>query len=77
MASQHPNILLIMVDQLGPFLTGAYDQPGVKTPNLDGLVEQGVRFDAAYSPCPVCSPARASFMTGKHDRQICLRDRLL
>ena len=48
--SQSPNILLIMADQLVPFLTGAYDDPVVKTPHLDRLVEQGVRFDAAYTP---------------------------
>jgi len=61
-----PNILLIMADQLMPFLMGAYGHPVVKTPNLDKLVDQGVRFDAAYSPCPLCAPARASLMTGKH-----------
>jgi choline-sulfatase len=61
-----PNILFIMADQLIPFLTGAYDHPVVKTPNLDRLVREGVRFDAAYSPCPVCAPARAAMMTGKY-----------
>jgi len=61
-----PNILLIMADQLMPFLMGAYDHPVVKTPNLNQLVEQGVRFDAAYTPCPLCAPARASLMTGKY-----------
>lgn len=61
-----PNILLIMADQMMPFLMGAYGHPVVKTPNLDRLVKEGVRFDAAYSPCPVCSPARACLMTGKY-----------
>lgn len=60
------NILFIMADQLTPFLTGAYGHPVVQTPSLDRLVEQGVRFDAAYSPCPVCAPARASLLTGKY-----------
>jgi choline-sulfatase len=64
--STQPNILLIMADQLTPFLTGAYGHPVVKTPNLDRLVHQGVRFDAAYSSCPLCAPARASLMTGRH-----------
>jgi choline-sulfatase len=63
---QPPNILLIMADQLTPFLTGAYDHPVVRTPNLDRLVERGVRFDAAYTPYPLCAPARASFMTGRY-----------
>lgn len=61
-----PNILFIMADQMTPFLTGAYRHPVVKTPNLDRLVAEGVRFDAAYTPCPVCAPARASLMTGKY-----------
>jgi choline-sulfatase len=59
-----PNILLVMVDQMTPFLSGAYGHPVVQTPNLDALVEGGVRFDAAYSPCPLCAPARAAMMTG-------------
>ncbi len=59
-----PNILLVMADQLIPMLTGAYSHPVVKTPNLDRLVSEGVRFDAAYSPCPVCVPARACLTTG-------------
>jgi len=60
-----PNILLIMTDQMVPFLTGAYGHPVVKTPNLDRMVEEGVRFEAAYTSCPICAPARASLMTGK------------
>jgi choline-sulfatase len=63
---QTRNILLIMADQLVPFLTGAYGHPVVKTPHLDRLVERGVRFDAAYTPCPLCAPARAALMTGKY-----------
>jgi len=67
---QKPNILLIMADQMTPFLTGAYGHPVVKTPNLDRLVEQGVRFDAAYTNCPLCGPARASLMTGRYASNI-------
>jgi choline-sulfatase len=61
-----PNILFIMADQMTPFLTGAYGHPVVQTPHLDRLVAAGVRFDSAYSPCPVCGPARAALMTGKY-----------
>jgi choline-sulfatase len=60
------NVLLVMVDQLVPFLTGAYGHPVVQTPNLDRLAAEGVRFDAAYTPYPLCSPARASLLTGKY-----------
>lgn len=66
MRDQKPNILFIMADQMNPLLTGAYTHPVVKTPNLDRLVEEGARFDAAYSPCPVCAPARAALMTGRY-----------
>jgi choline-sulfatase len=66
MTHRKPNILFIMADQMIPFLTGAYGHPVVKTPSLDRLVEQGVRFDAAYSPYPVCVPARAAMMTGRY-----------
>lgn len=61
-----PNILLIMADQLVPFLTGAYDHPVVQTPHLNRLTEHGVRFDAAYTPYPLCAPARAALMTGQY-----------
>lgn len=59
-----PNFLLITADQLTPFLMGTYGHPVVKTPHLDALAASGVRFDAAYSPCPLCAPARAALMTG-------------
>jgi choline-sulfatase len=61
----HLNILLIQADQMTPFLSGAYGHPVVQTPNLDRLVREGVRFDAAYTPHPVCAPARACMVTGK------------
>jgi choline-sulfatase len=61
-----PNVLLIMADQVVPFLTSAYGDPVAKTPNMARLVEEGVRFDAAYTPFPLCAPARASLMTGKY-----------
>ncbi|MFL6035505.1 MAG: choline-sulfatase [Gaiellaceae bacterium] len=60
-----PNILLVMADQLVPFLTGAYGHPVVRTPSLDRLTATGVRFDAAYTPYPLCSPARAALLTGR------------
>ncbi len=63
--SDRPNILLIMADQMIPHLTGAYGHPVAQTPHLNRLVEEGVRFDAAYSSCPLCAPARASLFTGR------------
>jgi len=64
------NVLLILADQMTPFLMGAYGHPVVKTPNLDKLTADGVRFDAAYSSSPLCVPARASLMTGKYASRI-------
>jgi choline-sulfatase len=60
------NVLLVMVDQLVPFLTGAYGHPVVQTPALDRLAREGIRYDAAYTPYPLCSPARAALMTGRY-----------
>ena len=60
------NVLLVLVDQLVPFLTGPYGHPLVRTPSLDALAAGGVRFDAAYTPYPLCSPARAALVTGRH-----------
>jgi choline-sulfatase len=61
-----PNILLVLVDQLVPFLTGPYGDSVARTPALDRLAREGIRFDAAYTPYPLCSPARAALMAGVH-----------
>ena len=63
---ERPNILLVMADQLVPFLTRAYGHPVVRTPALDRLAAEGIRFDAAYTPYPLCSPARAALVTGRY-----------
>ena len=64
--TNQPNILLIMTDQLVPHLTGPYGHKVVQTPNLDRLAAEGITFDAAYSPYPLCAPARVAFLTGKY-----------
>jgi choline-sulfatase len=66
MPQSQPNILLIMADQLVAALTGPYGHTVVQTSNLDALAAGGVRFDAAYSSCPLCAPARASLITGRY-----------
>lgn len=60
------NVLLVMADQLVPFMTGAYGSEVAQTPALDSLAAQGIRFDAAYTPYPLCSPARAALLTGRY-----------
>ena len=60
-----PNILILMADQLAPHFTSTYGHRVVKTPNIDRLAQRGCRFDAAYTPSPLCAPARFSFMSGR------------
>ena len=64
-SEQLPNILLIVSEDNGPEL-GCYGDPYAKTPTLDKLAEEGVRFANAFTPFSVCSPSRASFLTGRH-----------
>ncbi|MFT4541639.1 MAG: arylsulfatase A [Planctomycetota bacterium] len=59
-----PNILLVLVDDLGWSDLGCYGNPAVDTPRIDAFCAQGVRFTDAYAAAPVCSPTRASIMTG-------------
>jgi len=55
-----------MADQLTAAMTGAYGHPLVRTPALNDLAESGVRFDAAYTPCPLCTPARSAMFSGRY-----------
>jgi choline-sulfatase len=64
------NLLIIMSDQHHPKLMGCADHSMIQTPNFDKLAAQGTRFSAAYTNCPICVPARASFMTGQYVHQI-------
>ena len=59
------NVLFIMGDDHAPYVLGAYDNGIIRTPNLDRLAAEGVRFDRAYVNSPVCSPSRQSIITGK------------
>lgn len=60
-----PNLLLILVDQMSAKAMGAYGSVAGVTPTLDTLASRGVRFADAYTPCPLCMPARAAFWTGR------------
>ncbi len=61
-----PNIIFILIDDLGWVDLGCYGSSFYETPSLDRLAREGVRFTDAYASCPVCSPTRASVMTGKY-----------
>lgn len=64
-ADSLPNIVLVMADDQGWGQTGYYDHPVLKTPNLDAMAAGGLRFDRFYAGAPVCSPTRASVLTGR------------
>ena len=64
--SGKPNILMIMVDDLGYGDLSSYGATDLRTPHIDRLVTAGVRFDNFYANCPVCSPTRASLLTGRY-----------
>lgn len=64
-AKNKPNILVIFADDQGTFDTNAYGSKDLETPNLDRIAHEGTRFTQFYAAAPVCSPSRASLMTGK------------
>ena len=63
--ARRPNLLLIMADQLAPQVLPAYGHPGVRTPHLDRLADQGVVFENAYCNFPLCAPSRFSMLSGR------------
>lgn len=65
MASK-PNIIYIYADDMGYGELGSYGQQKIKTPNLDKMAAEGIRFTQHYAGAPVCAPARCMLMTGKH-----------
>jgi arylsulfatase A-like enzyme len=69
-----PNIILILMDDLGWRDTACYGSPFYETPNVDRLAAESVRFTDAYASCPVCSPTRASLLTGKYPATVGLTD---
>ena len=65
-ATDKPNIIFILADDLGYGDLGCYGQKRIKTPNIDKLAEEGMRFTQAYAGSTVCAPSRCALMTGKH-----------
>lgn len=68
--SRRPNVLWICGDDHAPYVLGAYGNKQVRTPNLDRLASQGMRFDRAFCNSPVCTASRQSFITGRYPRTI-------
>ena len=69
--STPPNVLLIYVDDMGYNDLGCYgaQDPGIKTPNIDRLAADGVRFSNYLSACSVCSPSRGALLTGRYPQR--------
>lgn len=67
---ENTNLIILMSDEHTRSVAGCYGHEIVSTPNLDKLAARGARFNNAYTTCPVCVPARASFATGKYVHQI-------
>lgn len=76
MPANHPNILVILTDDHGRWASGCYGNREVRTLTLDYLAQTGTRFAHAFTPTPVCSPARASFWTGRLPSQHGIHDYL-
>jgi arylsulfatase A len=69
-----PNVVFFLVDDLGWRDVGCFGSEFYETPNIDRLASEGVRFNQAYATCHVCSPTRASILTGKYPARLHLTD---
>ncbi len=65
-AEEKPNIIFFLVDDLGQRDIGCYGSEFHETPSIDQLAKEGMLFTNAYATCHVCSPSRASILTGKY-----------
>ena len=73
-AARPPNFIFILADDLGWTDLGCQGSPFFETPNLDRLARDGMRFTQAYSACTVCSPTRASILTGQYPARLHITD---
>jgi arylsulfatase len=71
---QRPNVIFILADDLGYGELGCYGQEKIRTPNIDKLAAQGMKFTDHYSGSPVCAPSRCVLLTGKHTGHSYIRD---
>ena len=71
---KRPNIVFILTDDQGPWAIGASGMSQAKTPRIDRLAAEGARFTNAFTPTPVCSPARASILTSRYGSELGITD---
>lgn len=69
-AAERPNILVIIVDDLGYGDLSAYGATDLKSPHVDKLLSQGMQFNEFYANCPVCSPTRAALLSGRYQDMV-------
>jgi len=69
-----PNIVFILADDLGWTDLGCFGSTFYRTPHIDRLAKEGMRFTSAYAACPVCSPTRAAILTGRYPARMHLTD---
>jgi len=69
-----PNIVFILIDDLGWVDTSCYGSGFYETPHIDALASEGMLFTNAYAACAVCSPTRAAVMTGRYPARLGVTD---
>jgi len=73
-AANPPNVIVILVDDMGQTDLSCYGSKFYETPHVDQLAKDGVRFSNGYSACTVCSPTRAALLTGKYPARLHITD---
>ena len=73
-AKKKTNFVFFLVDDMGMMDLGTYGSTFHETPNIDNLAKTGMKFNYGYAACPVCSPTRASIMTGRHPVRVDITD---
>ena len=73
-SARNPNIVFILADDLGYSELGCFGQKWIKTPHIDRLAKEGIKFTQHYSGQAVCAPCRCVLMTGKHPGHAYIRD---
>src|SRR5215208_1216878 len=70
--TSRPNVVLIMTDDVGYGDFGVYGAPDIRTPNIDRLAREGVRFTDFYANAPTCTPTRAGLISGRYQQRYAL-----
>ena len=73
-AQSRVNIITVMTDDQAPWALGCYRDKECPTPNMDRLAREGARFTNGFVVTPVCSPSRASFLTGRYGTELKITD---